>query len=601
MSDVEQRALAECLALERVEKELSELGTLRPFPEDGMERYDFLIERISSLREKISKLKHLSDSDSELVLKLRRDKNLQLSAHTDDILQIEKKFASISEHEARLFFLKNEILKKQSDLMEDIRQLAPNWIDKTNRERAESILASVITSPAVLHESELLCAELDKLTSEIKELDLNIKNEKIKRQNFEEELAAMKRKESISSADIDALQNDIIGIREGFLRGEEINAELQVLKFSRKDIMQKFEEPDESTTLPELSKMFWLGIISSAAGLALCYFAGAVHFWWFAVAESAFIITMFLIYRKAYLLENNRLDLMYEQIDKRGRFFDSLESRITRLEVQRQENEKNLEECAKRLKLSRLGINGSIEALSEQLETARIKLDSYSETSQHENRVIMLINDVRTRQDVYERNKMRVTYNIDSMMKSWETWLEKMGFPTTIHPNNFEGFIISVNAAKNKLEALNSLRREAQSERNFISGIKQAAKNLCVKLNINEKDLPSVFLALKELPVLKKRISEINDNIARIASERKSCDEMIAEYISQIQELFAEAGAETDNRFRELAAIWERHWILEANKAERWKNLSILLGGRKAAEKYVADRANEKTDGKETN
>jgi cbb3-type cytochrome oxidase subunit 3 len=310
-----------------------------------------------------------------------------------------------------------------------------------------------------------------------------------------------------------------------------------------------------------------------------------------------FPLSSLYIYRKGQKKEKDQMSVLCMFIDKKEKIIDSIGSKISDLKSQEDEIVQNIDERASKLDIPTID-SSNIEELSEKLEFARLKLRRYADVKEQERQLSELIERSSEKIFLFKHEISNHNAKIEEILLSWKEWLLKNNYPEHIAIREFESFVSCVKAAQSKLEILNNLKREAQSEINYIRSTDELVHDFCSSLNIKSEDIYNVFNSIKEASALKKRLEEVNDNVIRLNSEKKAAEEVLEKYASEVQSLFAEANVKSEKEFRELAQNWEQHWILNAKADEKWHKLSVICGSRKAAEKYVEEKKAGLIDGR---
>ena len=592
----EKEAFSEFTMLQHLESEIKKIGALNAFPDDGAERYDSLTDRMYSIREKIAHLKHRISSELELAAQINKNPVSELFKKNKDITYLEKRISTIGEHETRLKILDKDIEQKSNKLMEEIRKIFPDLGDKADvlEKRLGSLDFSFSISEQFnsfrngLEEAELLLPESKK------KFDQEQRNKK----NLEDNIGEARKQilDITSNTSTDSIRSEIMKIREDLLLKEEISYEIQSLSQYRKDLLLELCEAEGFISpIKELRTM----LISQLAFSLCC--ALIVIVWHIFNSEmlpyTIFTLSVILffsifsvfIYGNGLKKEREQMNVLSMFIDKKESVVDSLGRRISVLESQEDDIIQDIDERAIKLDIPSID-SDSIEELSEKLEFARLKLRKYADIKEQERQLSRAMEKSNANLSLYKQEIGNLESKTGKILSSWKEWLSKNNYPEHITIKGFDSFVSCAKAAQSKLEVLNTLKREAQSLRNYIRSTDELAYDFCASLNIKSEDLPKIFDSIKEAATLKKRLEEINDNVIRLNSERKAAEEILEKYASEVQSLFVEVSVKSEKEFKELAKRWEQHWILNAQAEEKWHKLSVICGGRKAAAKYVEEK-----------
>ncbi|MCL1941559.1 MAG: hypothetical protein FWG09_06405 [Synergistaceae bacterium] len=589
----EKEAFSEFTMLQHLEAELKKLGSLNAFPNDGMERYDSLADRIYSIREKIAHLKHRISSELELAAQINKNPASEFFKKNKDITYLEKRISSIGEHETKLKMLDKDIEQKSNKLMEEIRKIFPYWTDKDDV--LENKLASLDFSFSLSEQFNDYLNELEETESLLPEIRKKFDNEQQVKKDLEDKIREIRELilDITSNTSTDMIRSEIMQIRENLLHKEGISCEIKSLSQYRKDILLELCEADGfNSSIGELKMM----LISQ---LLFASFSAVIVILWHILNPemlpySVFILSLILffsifsvyIYGNGLKKEREQVNILSMFIDKKERTVDSIGRKIAALESQEYDIEQDIEDRASKLEIPSVD-SRSIEELSENLEFARLKLRKYADIKEQERQLSEAIDKSNANLLLYKQEIGGLGSKTEKALSSWKGWLLKNNYPEHITIKGFDSFVSCAKSAQNKLEVLSTLRREAQSERNFIHSTDELVYDFCSSSNIKNEDIHNVFNSIKEAAALKKRLEEVNDNVVRLNSEKKAAEEILEKYASEVQSLFAEADVRSEKEFRELAQSWEQHWILNAKAEEKWHKLSVICGGRRAAEKYV--------------
>ena len=591
-----KEAFSEFMMLQHLETELKKLSTFSSFPDDGLERYDLLTEHIYSTKERIVHLKHKISSELELAAQINKKPISELLKKNKDITYLEKRVSSINEHENKLKTLEKDIEQKSNVLKEEIKKVFPYWTEKA--EILEKKLGALDISLPVneqFHGFRKKVSEVDALLSETKK---RIDNEQQNKNSLEEKIIEVKNliQDITSNTSVDLMRSDIINIREDLFHKEEISCEVRSLSLYRKELLLELCEAEGfSSTIKEL-KFMLISQLAFAMILAIITISSYIFFpdsLIYAIsalsAIAIFSYSSVCLYRRGLKKDKDQANVLNTFIEKKEKTIDSVGLKIEELKSQEDEILKSIDERASKLDIPSME-SSSIEELSEKLELARQKLRRYSDIKEEERQLSEAIEKSNEKLYLYKQGINDFNSNLADILSSWKEWLIKNNYPEHIAIREYESFVTCVKAIQGKLEILNAIRREAQSERSYIRSTDELVYDFCSSLNIKSEDIYSVFNSIKEAAALKKRLDEINDNVVRLNSEKKAADEILEKYVCEIDALFAEAGVKSDKEFNELAQTWERHWILNAKLEEKWSNISVICGGRKAAEKFVKEK-----------
>ncbi|MCL2767887.1 MAG: hypothetical protein FWE49_04105 [Synergistaceae bacterium] len=594
--DHEKEAFSEFTMLLHIESELEKLGALNAFPNDGMERYDSLADRIYSVEEKIAHLKHRISSELELAAQINKNPISELFKKNKDITYLKKRISSISEHETKLKILDKDIEQKSNDLMEEIRKIFPYWTDTA--EILEKKLRSLDFSISAGEQFNSFHNKFSEIEALLPEIKKKYDNEQQNKKNLEDKIREVRDQilDITSNTPTDLIRDDIIKIRENFFHKEEISCEIRSLSQYRKDILLELCEAEVfNSSIRELRIMLFSQLLFSlfCALIAILWYIFNPEMLLNMVLALCVILTFSIfsvfIYSRGLKKEREQLNVLSMFVDKKEKIVDSLGRKITNLESQGNEIMQDIEERALKLEIPSID-SGSIEEVSEKLEFARLKLRKYADIKEQERQLSEAIEKSNARLLLYKQEINEHDSKTEKILLSWREWLLKNNYPEHVTIKGFDSFVSCAKAAQSKLEVLNTLRREAQSERKFISSTDELVYDFCSSLNIKREDIHTIFDSIKEAATLKKRLEDINDNLIRLNSEKKAAEEIFEKYASEMQSLFAEANVKSEKEFRELAQAWEQHWILNAKSEEKWHKLSVICGGRKAAEKYVEEK-----------
>ena len=603
-TEFEKEAFSEFLVLQHLETEINKLGTFNTFPGDGMERYDLLSERIYTIKEKIITLKHRISSELELAAQINKKPVSELLKKSKDITYLEKRISGINEHETKLKTLDKDIEQKSRKLFEEIKKIFPYWTDKADiLEKKLGALEFSLPSNEQFHGFRKRISEVDKLLTETK---MKVDNEQLNRESLEEKIIEVRNLilDITSNTSIDSMRADIVKIREDLFHKEEVSCEIRIFSRYRKELLLELCEAEGfSSSIKELKTM----LISHAAFSVVCaiiVLAGLIfspemflYIIFVIIVVLLFPLSSFYIYKKGLKKDKEQMNVLSMFIEKKEKIVDSIGMKISDLKSQEDALIQSIEERASKLDIQTID-SSNIEELSEKLEFARLKLRRYADVKEQERQLSELIEKSSEKLFIYKHEISNLSSKIEEILLSWKEWLSKNNYPDHIAIREFESFVSCVKAAQSKLEILNAERREAQSERNYIRSTDELVYDFCSSLNIKSEDIYNVFNSIKEASALKRRLEEVNDNVIRLNSEKKAAEEILEKCVSEVQSLFAEAKVKSDKEFRELAGAWEQHWILNAKIEERWHKLSVIFGGRKAAEKYVKEKKAGLTDGR---
>ena len=594
--EYEKEAFPEFTMLLHLESEIKELGILSAFPNDGMERYDQLSDRIYSVKEKIAQLKHRISSELEIAAKINKNPVFEIIKNNKDTKYLEKRISSISKHETKLKVLDDDIELKSNMLMEEIRAIFPYWTEESDT--LEKKISSLGFSLSIREQFTSYRNELDEIESLLPE----IKKKSDKEQQNKTDLEGKIREIRIQVLDIssnspaDLMRSDIKRIREGLLHKEGISCEIRSLSQYRKDLLLELCEAEGfNSPIDELKFM-----LISQLSFSLCC-ALAIILWYiftpgmliYSITSLCVIISFSIfsvyIYGNGLKKESEQMNILSMFIDKKENAVNLLEKKILSLEAQEKATLKNIKEIAAKLNIQSIDSN-SIEELSENLEFARLRLTKYADIKEQERQLSEAIEKSNANLLLHKQEMNKLYSRIEEILSSWKEWLIKNNYPEHITIEGFDTFVSCAKAAQSKLEVLNTLKREAKSERSFIQSTDKLVNSFCSSLNIKSEDIHNIFSSIKEAATLKKRLEEVNDNVTRLNSEKKAAEEIMEKYASDVHSLFAEANVKSEKEFRELAHAWEQHWILNAKAEEKWHKLSVICGGRKAAEEYVEEK-----------
>ena len=594
--ELKKEAFSEFMMLSRIETELKKLHTFNTFPDDGMERYDLLSERIYSAKEKIVHLKHRITSELELAAQISKKPVSELLKRNKDITYLEKRISSINEHETKLKVLEKDLEQKSKKLAEEIKKIFPLWTDKA--EILEKKLGAIEFSLPVNEEFQGFRKKISEVDSLITETKKKIEHEQLNKSSLEDKIIEVRDQilDITSNTSVDLMRSDILRIREDLFHKEEISCELRTLSRYRKELLLELCEAEGfSSPIKELRIMMVL-LMAFSATCALViignsiFGADTITFTLFAlIATLFFSVPSVFVFRKGLLKEKNQENVLNLFIDKKERIVDSVGKKISDLKSEEDAVLRSIDERASKLDIPSID-SSNIEELSEKLEFARLKLRRYADIKEQERQLTELIEKSNEKLFFYKQQISDFNSNIEDILTSWKEWLNKNNYPEYIAIREFDSFITWVKGAQNKLEIINAQRREALSLRNHIRSTDELVHDFCASLNIKSEDIFYVFNSIKEAASIKKRLEEVNDNVVRLNSEKKANEEILEKYLSEMQALFAEANVNTEKEFKELAQIWEQRWILNAQTEEKWHNLSVICGSRKAAEKFVEEK-----------
>jgi len=593
--ELKKEAFSEFMMLSRIEAEQKKLGTLNTFPDDGMERYDLLSERIYSTKENIVHLKHRITSELELAAQISKKPVSELLKRNKDITYLEKRISSINEHETKLKVIDKDIEQKSKKSAEEIVKIFPLWTDKA--EILEKKLGALDFSLPVNEQFHSYRKNISEVDSQITETKKKIEFEQLNKSGLEEKIIEVRDLilDITSNTSVDLMRSDIIRIREDLFHKEEISCELRTLSRYRKELLLELCEAEGfSSPIKELK--FMLVLLLAFSATCTIFAIGSFIFGADTIAYTiSALITILLfsapsvlIYRNGLLKDRAQEDVLNMFIDKKAKIIDSIGKKISDLKAEEDGVLRSIDERASKLDIPSID-SSNIEELSEKLEFARLKLKRYADIKEQERQLTELIEKSNEKLALYKQQIRDLNSKIEDILSSWKEWLKKNNYPEYIAIREFESFITWVKSAQNKLEVINALRREAQSLRNYIRSTDELVHDFCASLNIKSEDIFYVFNSIKEAASIKKRLEEVNDNVVRLNSEKKANEEILDKYISEMQALFTEANVKTEKEFKELSQIWEQRWILNAQTEEKWHNLSVICGSRKAAEKFVEE------------
>ena len=593
---LKKEAFSEFMMLQHLETELNKLGTFNNFPNDGMERYDLLTEHIYSTKEKIVHLKHRISSELELAAQINRKPVAELLKKNKDITYLEKRISGINEHETKLKVLEKDIEQKSNKLKEEVKKVFPSWTEKAEIfERKLGALDFSLPLNEQFHSYRKNISEVDSLLSETKK---KVEYEQQDKNVLEEKIIDIRNQilDITSNTSVDLMRSDIIRIREDLFHKEEISCEIRTLSRYRKELLFELCEAERfDSSIKELKLMLVIQLAFSIT-CALIAIGNCIFYPDTIIYTIVTIITMLLFslstvynYKKGHKKEKEQVDVLSMFIDKKEKIINSVGKKVADLKSQEEEILQNIDERASKLEIPSID-SSNIEELSEKLEFARLKLRRYSDVKEQERQLSELIEKSNEKLSNYKQEITNLNTKIAEILSSWKEWLLKNNYPEHIAIREYESFVTCVKAAQSKVEILNTLRREAQSERNYIKSTDELVYDFCSSLNIKSEDIHNVFSSIKEAASLKKRLEEVNDNVVRLNSEKKAAEEVLEKYISEMNVLFAEANVKSEKEFNELSQTWERHWILNAKMEEKWHKISVILGSRKAAEKYINEK-----------
>ena len=603
-TEFDKEAFPEFMMLQHLETEINKLGTINTFPGDGMERYEILTERIYSAREKIVHLKHRISSELELAAQINKKPVSELLKKSKDLTYLEKRISSINEHETKLKTLDKDIEQKSRKLQEEIKKIFPYWTDKPDiLESKLGALDFSLPSNEQFHGFRKRISEVDKLLSETKK---KVEYEQINKESLEGKIIEIRNLilDITSNSSIDSMREDIIRIREDLFHKEEVSCEIRSLTRYRKELLLELCEAEGfSSSIKELKTMLishaGFSITCAVIILVMLIFSAEtlVFSLFLLLVMLLFPISSYYIYKKGLKKDKEQMSVLCMFIDKKEKIIDSIGNKISDLKSQEDEIVQDIEERASKLDIPTID-SSNIEELSEKLEFARLKLRRYADVKEQERQLSESMERSIEKIGFYKHEICDLNSNLEEILLSWKEWLLKNNYPEHIAIREFESFVTCVKAAQSKLDILNTLRREAQSERNYIRSTDELVYDFCSSLNIKSEDIYSVFNSIKEASTLKRKLEEVNDNLVRLNSEKKAAEEILEKYASEVQALFTEANVKSEKEFRELAQAWEQHWILNAKAEEKWHKLSVIFGDRKTAEKYVEEKKAGIVDGR---
>lgn len=596
---LKKEAFSEFMMLQHLETELQKLSDFNTFPSDGIERHDLLSEHIYSTKEKIVHLKHRISSELELAAKINKKPISEILKKNKDITYLEKRISSISEHETKLKILDKDIELKSNKLKDETRKIFPDWTDKA--EIIEKKLGAIDLSLPVNEQFHVFRKNISEVDSLLSETKKKAEYEQQNKNVLEEKIIEIRNQlfEITSNTSVDLMRSDIIKIREDLFHKEEISCEIRSLSRYRKELLSELYDTERfSSSIKELKFMlivqFTFSLICALSIIGSCiFYPDALFFSLFSLfVILLFCFSSFYIYKKGLKKEKEQVNVLSMFIDKKEKIINSVGKKVFDLKSQEDEILKNIEERASKLDISSID-SSNIEELSEKLEFARLKLRRYADVKEQERQLSESIEKSNEKLSSYKQEIDTVNLKIAEVLSSWKEWLVKNNYPEHIAIREYDSFVSCVKAAQSKLEILNTIRREAQSERNYIKSTDELVYDFCSSLNIKSEDIYNVFNSIKEAATLKKRLEEVNDNVIRLNSEKKAAEEVLEKYMSEMNILFAEANVKTEKEFTELSQAWERHWILNAKIEEKWHKISVIFGSRKAAEKYVKEKRAE--------
>jgi chromosome segregation ATPase len=591
--ELKKEAFSEFMMLQHLEVELKKLGTFDTFPNDGMERYDLLTEHIYSTKEKIVHLKHRISSELELAAQINKKPISELLKKNKDIIYLEKRISSISEHENKLKILDKDIEQKANKLKEEIIKIFPSWTEKADI--IESKLGALDFSLPLneqFHSYRKTISEVDSLLTDTKK---KIDYEQQNKNGLEEKIIDIRNQimDITSNTSVDLMRSDIIKIREDLFHKEELSCEIRSLLRYRKELLLELCETEGfNSSIKELKYML---ILQSAFSLscALIVIGNFIFNTDMVTFTALSLITLslfsyfsFFIHRRGLSREKDQASVLKMFIEKKERVIDSIVKKVTDLKSQEDEILQNIDDRASKLDIPSID-STNIEELSEKLEFARLKLRRYADVKEQERQLSELIEKSNEKLIRYKQEINDFNSKIADILSSWKEWLTKNNYPEYIAISEYDSFVSCVKEAQSKLEILNTIKNEAQTERNYIRSTDELVYDFCSSLNIKSEDIFNVFNAIKEAAALKKRLDEVNDNVIRLNSEKKAAEEILEKYTFEMQALFTEANVKSEKEFNELSQTWERHWIINAKMEEKWNNISVICGGRRAAEKFV--------------
>jgi hypothetical protein len=412
---------------------------------------------------------------------------------------LEKRISSINEHETRQKLLEKDIEQKSNKLKDEIKKIFPYWDDKPDiLEKKLGALDFSLPVNEQFHSFQKRISEVDSLLSETKK---KIDYEQQNKSGLEEKIREVRNQilDITSNTSVDLMRSGLIKIREDLFHKEEISCEIRSLSRYRKELLLELCEAEGfSSTIKELKFMLSLKLafaIACAIGIIGNFVLNTDMLMYTVVSLVAVLLFSLLsvyVYRKGLKKEKDQMNVLCMFIDKKERVIDSIGNKITELKSQENEILANIDERASKLDIPSID-SSNIEELSEKLEFARLKLRRYADVKEQERQLSELIERSNERSFLYKKEVSNLESKKTEITSSWKEWLLKNYYPEYIAISEFDSFVSCVKAVQSKLEIMNTLRREAQSERNYIKSTDELVYDFCSSLNIKSEDIFGVF------------------------------------------------------------------------------------------------------------
>lgn len=567
-------------ALKEINRLISEIGELHPFPEKGLIRLDRLMEERKRTEEAVDALRDKLASANRDGAAIKADPILLCLEHSDEVERLEHESEQFRSARFRHSLLEKEIAEAERAFQDNLHHLCSWWTEE-HLSGADVSAEAIDFARKTAQDRELLERTRGEEEKSLVQWDRLRDDRRSEAASLEKEMSRVEKRAGRAARRwslINTMRNvfDELGDEEEELAAlEEAREALSAERAAGAD-----EEPPQPG--PLVSVISW-ALLAVGAGATYQAWITADRIWFFgaAVIFSASLL-LYLAHKdqeKSYFTSlswwSRRMDDLDLRMEETLLLLDSQRARVERLSAER-------EELGEELGIRAPRFANEMEALLDEGERDNSASERFTVLGERSRQMAAVLARMDAESEAMESSLERTTGDLTRIMEEWRRWLEERQFDQSLAPRDMEALVPRILQLRSEKAALESRKAEMADLAGYIESITERISRLGEIFVPGGSPDPGDPASIRVLAATLRQAAARKREALALAKDIKSMEAFLADLEKELDaagaslsELLTLAGAEDEAAFRDLAARWaEKEALLDRASRER----QVLLG-----------------------
>ena len=578
--DLLEKGRLSLAALEDINRLISEIGELRPFPGDGLNRLSRLEEERRRIETAAGAVSEKLDAASHARDGLEADPILRCLEYGDEVEKLERESEQFRTAIHRRGLLHKEVEEAEKAFLDNLRHLCSWWTE-------EHLAEADVSAPAIdyarktAESRELLertRGEEEKSIAQWNRLREDRRNEAA---SLDKEMARVEKRAERATT----RWSLITALRTVFFELGDEEEDLAALEEARAALSAERaagaeeEPPEPGWLVPVIS---W-ALLAVGGGATYQAWLTSDRIWFFgaAVIFSASLL-LYLAHKDqekrcdtALSWWSRRMDDLDLRMEETLLLLDSQRARVERLAARRDELGQELDIIAPRFA-------NEMEELLEEGERDNSASERYAVLGERSRQMAAVLARMDAESEAMESSLERTAGELEKIMGEWRGWLRERNFDQSLAPRDMEALVPRILQLRSEKAALESRRAEMNELGEYIASVTDRISRLSEIFSPGGEEDPSDPESIRALAATLRQAASRKREAEALEREIKNLEDALAGLQRELEagraaagELFSLAGAADEAGFRSMAARWaEKERLRDGASRER----QMLLG-----------------------